>query len=328
MFTINATAEQILSIPTNAPELLFPKDVEEAKKIHRKLASIWHPDKKQQQGSDVLAHINVLFETHQIRSGTSTPIQHEVRLESVSDKSYSLTFLKHHRFEIGDMYIGVSYVTYVIDSGFSDLAKLALDTFHFKYPNKEMEKEHQRWLPSVKTSFEMKDGRTAIVLHKPPGYFLLKDLHNFLNGDIDPKHVAWILSCVYNINCYLKIANITHNDISPFTLFVNPTDHSVILMGGWWYSGKVGSKPIAVPSRTRNVSNDFTTKSVDSALIRLVGKELLGARLMKEPPELQRWLRGLGGEDSFEEYKKWYDLLNKVYGPRKFIKLDIPQSIY
>ena len=330
MLDTDATMEQILAIPVTEPHRLYPGNIDAARLTHRRLAAIWHPDKGKTRSSEVLAHINVLFDAavELITESRWTHGPSKFIFETKDGKKYQISYKKMHHFELGKVYIGENYVTYVVNPEYADLATNALKIMDFHYANKDMEKEHTRWLPAIHQVNICQDGSYVITLEKPPGYYMLQDVVDALGGQIDPRHVAWIVSCMCNINCYLKWANITHNNISAQTIFINPEKHSAILMGGWWYAGKVGHNPLAVPARTHKVGSDFRTKAIDGSLIRLTGLEICGPEFMNAPPVMQRWLRGLGNADSYTEYKNWSGVVDAAFGPRKFVKLEIPKEIY
>lgn len=329
MLGLTATASEILAIPLTKPYLLFPGDKEAASKHHKRLVAQWHPDRNKVP-SEVLSHINVLFAEalDAIERGrwygNST-----VRLKSAAGKTYELRYEKMRDFELGKVYIASKHVVYVLEPKFKDLAANALKRIRgLTFRDAKMEAEHRRYMPKIALAFASKAGEPVVVMKKEPDQFCLADVQEHLGGSFPQEHVAWILSSLYNINCYLKWAAVTHNDISPHNYFISATQHNGALIGGWWYAGEVGHKPPAVPSRTHRVGKDFTTKAIDGSLIRVTGTELLGAGMLKAPKPMQLWLRGLGSKDSFTEYRNWSDVLTASFGPRRYAELKLPASIY
>lgn len=327
-------AKSILDIPLSSPNALFPNDKDGAKRAHRKLSSHWHPDRNTDpKASEVLAHINALFDQAitLIDRGTWPSSGHvgsrKFRFATKEGASFELTYLRHRPFELGDLYVAKYNVMYVIREKYADLVERMLSTIKFTYRDPKLEKEHSKNLPRLLRHLVMKSGDHVILIQKAEDYHLLQDILDASGGSLSPRNATWIMSCLYNINCYLTIAGIAHNDISPMTVFVNAKTHEVQILGGWWYSSKVGVKPIAVPRRTSTVVTDYTVKN-DTSLIRLTGREVCGSELVKAPPGVQRWLRGLGVNNGIREYQLWSEQIVPEFGPRRFEVLAVPPHIY
>lgn len=336
------TPSVILSIAQ--PEKLFSGEsaVEDE---YRRLCKIWHPDRnKDPQANEVFVHFKLLKEAaeEKIAAGTwETPGLYT--FTDTKGKKFQIKYKRKHTFELGDMYVGEYTVTYFVDKSAEDLftnAKRMMSGFTFA--NDKMKGEIQRYLPEVHTVNETTD-RLVMVVKKDPEMVLLRDLLEHLGGKIDPKHVAWIMSTIYNISCYLKYAKLTHNSIGPDTFFVSPKKHSGALIGGWWYAAPLEKKLIAVPARTITYApRDLTAKKiadfrVDSELIRATGRELLGdgggSKLLSDPSipnALLNWLRTPGQGDAFSEYEDWVkSVLKDSFGERRFVELKVqPSDVY
>lgn len=318
------SAAEILTIPLSDCLRLFPGDLTEARKAHRRLAVKWHPDRAGGQG-DVMSHINVLFEKASER--LIGPTVSALRLECPK-VSYTLQYRTKHQFELGSIYVARGFVAYVVDEKFADLAMNAgRRVWGLKYRDSAMRSEHERYMPSIHQLLELKDGRVAVVFRKKPEHLMLSEVVQEI-GPLDSKHVAWILSSLYNINCYLKWAGICHNDIGPRSFFIDAKAHNGALIGGWWYAARETTKPIAVPARTRRAGSNYTSKAIDGSLIRMTGIELLGPNFKDAPKAMQQWLRGLGMSNSYEEYEGWSECLTKSFGARRYAELKLPDHLY
>lgn len=325
----NLSASDILAIPLGKPHLLFPGDVNGASLLHKRLVAKWHPDRNNGVGSDVMGHINVLFERalDGIQAGTFAGSS-VLKMEGRDGKGYTFRFQKMVPFELGRLYIASRSIVYVIGSRYTDLAKNAVSNIRsLGYHNDAMRQEHERYMPKVEKVLPLIGGDTALVIRKQADQVLLADVLSHFGGAIEPRHVAWIVSSLCNVNCYLKWARINHNDISPATYFISPTQHNGALLGGWWYSATTGNKPLAVPARTHGVGSDFTTKAIDGTLIRITGKELLGSEFAKAPMPMQMWLRGLGTKNSYDEYKAWSEMLTNAFGARRYAEMKLPDTL-
>jgi len=155
------------------------------------------------------------------------------------------------------------------------------------------------------------------------------DVCRVFGGSVDPRHVAWMMSSLHHIACYLTYARTTHNAISPDTCFLSPRRHAVSLLGGWWFSTASGERLRAMPTWSlRNVPQKIIDTQVgdpriDLTLIRAVGMYLLGPDGMaKAPAAMRRFLEGPVVEDAFKIYRTWIEqVLQESFGDRRFVDL-------
>lgn len=190
-----------------------------------------------------------------------------------------------------------------------------------------MKKEMERFLPQSRTFFDTKKGDYVYSLTKTPDQFRLSDLYKLGIGE---KHIAWIMSGLYNIACYLQYANIYHSDISMDTVFISPEHHAVSLLGGWEFSGPLDSKLTLLPARTHKniIFEKLASSALVNALIKRTGRELYGDKLDKKSP-VGMFLTTGSTSSPVDEYRKWMEVLEAQFGPRKFIKWSVnPNDVY
>lgn len=333
------TAAQVLSIPLTEPERLFSGDADKAKGEYRKLSMHWHPDRNgDADASKVCSHVNTLYDeaTRKLAAGT-WQVPGLFTFKATSGKEYGLRYKSRRPFELGTMYVAEKLACYVIDRENEDLyreAKRRLTSF--KFYDKKMEAEVRRYLPKI-TEEQVTADSFVMLVEKTPDVFCLADVLAASDGKLDPKHVAWIISSLMNIACYFKYAGIVHNDISTETVFVSPEHHSVMLLGGWWYSRPVGQKLMALSARTVNdcdpalLKKPLAEHALDLELVKLTAREALGhasssvlLRSKAAPPAMLTWLQTVGTDKVFEEYKLWQEkVLKEAFGPRKFVELKL-----
>ena len=142
---------------------------------------------------------------------------------------HAYKYQKHHEFELGSMFFGEN-IGFEIDSEYSDLCQNAFRVIsRLRFDDAEMRKQ---FAPQMPVDFMFYDRNVVCPnLNKD---ILLKDLIEY--HDIPPEHIAWIISRLLNIRCYLQHIGITHNCIDVNTVSVNPSNHWVWLFGGWWYA--------------------------------------------------------------------------------------------
>lgn len=339
------TAAELLAI--KEPERLFSSDMAAARGEYHALAMEWHPDRnKGPKANDVLSHINLLYREacKRLLEGTwQTPGC--LTLNSTDGKTYKIRYHIMFPFELGETTISRSIVVYLIDSPYRDLfregAKWAESRSHL-YADEKMRDEMMRSLPRHRNVFSIKD-RSVIVQEKDPGLVRLRDLVEYFDGKLDPKHVAWVLSSLYNLLCYFDFANVVHGDISLDTYFVDLEKHRGALLGGWWYARRKGERLIALPARTVDNmppdlwANKEADQRTDLSLVRLLGREMLGdasgARLRSDrsvPQALSEWLCYGTSGSALKDYEIWQKVvIPAAFGGRYFTRLDVkPGDIY
>ena len=344
--TLKLTAEEILQIDTQNPEKLFSLD--SFTKEFFRLRKFWHPDYNSDPlAKDVVYHLTQLSKTAKSRIETNTwngkaSLQYT---KTGDDKTFRFNYRSMREFELGKMYIGKSHVIYVIDPKNKDLFDNGVKAIRgIEYSEKRFETQFAPLLPNVIHSGETDIGY-VLVMHKPKKFVLLQDLIDFLpDNTLPPKHTAWVLSSMYNIAMFLNHAGITHNSILASTIFVDPSNHSCMLLGGWWYSAKQNTKLKAIPSELikilpkklftdKKAKTCYDSQAIKAVAINCLGDSTLGGSKLlfnKDiPKQIVNWIRTPASDSALEEYEGWNKTLENSYGERKFIKFttDISQIL-
>jgi hypothetical protein len=330
------TKEFILTIQEFDPERLFsnPDQVQTEYKI---LAKRFHPDVSTGD-LEVFQHINILRDKAEdkIKIGEwHTPGVLEIA--GKDDKTYRIKYVKDYEFGLGRAYIANHFVAYLFDSSNDDLIKNATKVIrNFPYPHPRVKAEIEPRLTKIKHEVDTTKGK-LLVLEKPVDTIRLLDLLDYSKGTLDPKHVAWVLSELYNVCCYLEKTNQTHNDLSLDTIYVNPALHTAHVVGGWWYSSTSNTRMQKKQSaRTVAFAPSSVLKSkiadikTDLELVKLTGRELLGddtgSKLINSslvPKPFLDWLRTASTGRAESDYKLWQDVLIKSFGSRRFTELEV-----
>lgn len=332
------TADDILVIPVDQPELLFSADEVTAKVEYRKLVSVWHPDQNPMVDEDVMAHVNVLYNLAVFRLATDTWVTPGViEFKTVDGKKFQMKYKATRSFELGDIYVGDSVVVYSLYKDNEDLYNNAKRIIkNFKFADDKMKKEVGKLLPEIHAEL-ITDDRLVMSIKKTPDQLLMSDVLSHFNGKIDPKHVAWMISRMYSICCYLKYANLMHAGLTVDSFLISPEQHTVHLVGGWWYARQLGEKldalpGIAVEFAPEDVLDEQVADSkIDLELLHATARQLLGdvvgSKLLMDkniPSTLVTWLRSLSKGDAYEEYKTWHTkTVIDSFGPRRFVDLKL-----
>lgn len=333
------SAAALLAIPLSEPERLFTGDEDTAKQEFRALATRWHPDRcPDAETTGVFQHVNRLYDSalRKLRGGV-WQAPGLLTLRATDGAAYKIRYRKEHEFELGRLFIGREIATYVVDKEHSDLFQNALQTIHrLPCANARMAAEVERYLPEIIRHFDTEDYR-VLVVKKAPDWVLLRDVLDHSGGSMDARHVAWIVSSLLNLACYLDYARLAHNAILTDTYFISPQRHSGALLGGWWYAVPQGQRLLAAPAATVQYAPfDVMTRKcgdirTDLEMVRALGRELLGdmtgIRLTSAkaaPQPLLDWLRLPASGSALNDYKTWQrQVLRDSFGARRFVKLDV-----
>ncbi|MFL5381490.1 MAG: molecular chaperone DnaJ [Longimicrobiaceae bacterium] len=340
------TAAALLAIPAHRPEKLFSGDEEADRKLYRRLAFDFHPD-RHPENAEAFKRLGELKKERdrQIEENAWCGAGvHELVLRN--GKRLAIRYLRRHAFELGTLLISPRSVTWLVREEHGALYAAAARTIgDFRYANGAMRKEMERFLPRVELKAETTTG-FVLVIARRPDLVRLRDVLDHLGGRMDPRHVAWILSTLHHLGAYLQWAGLTHNAIDLDSYFISPQRHSGVLLGGWWYARRAGETMTHLPGPSVNVwktilpshaaAKKQATHKLDRELIRLVGRSLLGdaggTRLLRDaavPAGLARWVTTPGADDGIEDYANWARARDAAFGPRRFVVMDLtPQAIY
>lgn len=336
---VNAlTANAILKVPAGEPERIFTPDLDAIKKDFHILLKKWHQDRcKHPKAKDITIRINELHDAaiKKVMAGI-WKVPGLLEVTSTLGKKYQIKYKKDRPFELGHMYIGHNILVYEVAKANKDLFQNALRRVQsFRFPDNKRKEEFTLLLPRLKVAFETANA-CYMVMEKTEDVVLLRDLMEYMGGEIPPKVMAWVMSTLCNMANYLQWHKMTHNAISLDTFFVSTVHHTGLLLGGWWYAVPEGQRLLAAPARTNALMSSSQRRSktservLDLDSIRLLGREMLGdaegiklRKNKKLPKELVGWLCSVSTGDALKDYDQWDKVLKASFGPRRFHKLEI-----
>ena len=339
-------ASDILAIPDDKPEMLFVSGMSVDARF-KLLIKQWHPDvSKDPLSQQVTAKINVLMDRARAvnldpdKVAAAKVTGHDVlSLRGTDGVVRNVRYARRFSFELGECYYGSSYVVYVVDPRYSKLYESAVSTIStLHFADDRMAREVGKYTPKIKSTFTSSTGERVLVLEKPEGTYTLRHVLEARGGSLEPEHAAWITSSLLNVCCYLQWARLSHGDISLDSVFVSPSEHSIYLLGGWWYAAGIDDVLTHLPARTARlapadiVGEKRADTRTDLILARALVREVLGdppvADLMvgrtKVPGPMARFLSLAGPGLALEDYKVWMEsILPSSFGARRFVELKI-----
>lgn len=330
-------ANTILSI-TKCGDL-FPYGEDKVKAKYKELVKEWHPDTNSSpEASNVFAKITGLYNhALELLSNGQWEKTNYILISKDNSKKIALNYDTYFDFELGTCYVTKTKVVYVLGSDKEKYYNNAIQRIEgLQYKDKKMEEDLSRFFPKIYQTFKTNNGEYVIVLDKTEDVFPLKNVFEYFNQKIDDKHVAWIISRLCNLTCYLKFSGLVHNGININNCFVSPKYHSILLLGGWWYTTKENGNMVGTTKdifSIMSVSAKGSKKSsslTDLESVKLLGRQLLGETNCRKlsldssiPKPFVNFLIGGSGNNSYEEFTKWDKALTNSYGKRKFINMEI-----
>lgn len=324
------------------PGDIFTNDFNIARSEYKALVKKYHPDVcKSPKAKDIFQKItefyNDALEEIANKTWSKTNL---IKINKKSGKGVEITFLTTFNFELGVCYVCNNHIVYVFDSDKKKYRDNMVDILKtLKYRDREMEEEFSRYFPKIVDTYETAEGKYCVVLTKTPDVFPLKSLHEFYKGKIPDRHVAWIMSRLSNISCFLKYNGIIHNGISIENCYISPEHHAMMLYGGWWYAVKEKTNMIGTTKEIYDLmpvsakSSKIASYITDLESIKYIGRSLLGdsncrtlAAKATIPKSILEFLIKGSGDDAYKEFKDWDAALDKGYGIRKFIPLNVTKE--
>lgn len=335
-------AKKWLTIPDSKAKEIFGETADAIRVVYRKLAQRWHPDRNTSPDAvEVFVRIQKL---HRIATGedsvdsTNSLNLSECEIVDASGKRFSFKGQSFERFELGFFYRGKGSFAYKVEKNHKEFFNKAVSIIkNFNFANEDMKKAMLPCLPEIAGHPLGEDGG-LLVIKKNVESVRLRDLFNYIlktDKAMDARHVAWVLSGLFNISCYLEYSDLAHQAISLDSVWVTPRTHDVSLLGGWFFAQNFNQPIKVLPSYSASLAsskylkNKIAEKGFDRELIRAVGRELLGDRTGQRlksygvPDPIINFLLDIPAKTAVEDYKNWKECLRKVFGDPKFIKMEI-----
>ena len=206
---------------------------------------------------------------------------YNLQITTTVGSTISFDCLEFKPVDIGGLYIAEDSLIYEVSKQNKDLVdNFVKRSSYISFFTDEMKDTFSSRLPMTTVLYESAD-YYYVVVSKDSNFICLEDVNNYLNENIDLKHVAWIISGLLDISCYLCATKQLHGDINLTSVFINPENHQVALFGDWWYSMDLGDKLLAVPQRTfSSLTSELLTSAkasneIDRILIKKLCRELI-----------------------------------------------------
>ncbi len=279
-------------------------DIENFESSFRELAKKYHPDITGK--NDEFVHIKNLYDLAKKQINQKVFITEKFLF--VDKKKFEIK--EKFDFSYGTLITTQKNAIYLFDKN-KDLLKNNFKNFSFS--SDKMKEQFNQLLPIYqKTEFFESH---SIQFIKNENFIPLAKIIQY---NIPEETSIWILNRLYSIANYLKYLNIVHLDISKHTVFVNLENHTVSLLGGWYYVVKLNDIIKSMPLETyKQLPNSIISSKIASEKIMSIQiKNLILSFFDKRKINnyFKDWLTKPSEENIFIEYKKWdTEILQKIF---------------
>lgn len=320
---------------------LFEPSLDRIKERYLEMVKRYHPDSwSDHRAADVFAHISKL--KNQAMEDLQSGIWHQkgiINLEMKRGGWFRVQYSNSDEFELGKTYIGSDKVLYLIDREYEEFFQNAIKRINdLRFANEKMKQEFIPFLPRIIRQGIAKNDSLVLLIEKDPGEYQLTDIWQRLDKRIDARNVAWMISRLNSLCCYLQYNEVVHNGLILDNLFINPKEHTIALYGGWWYAVKEDSKLIGTTAEVYDMMSDRCRNEklaecrTDQEMVHEIAKILLDNKSMvfkagdttDIPPSMAAWIRNGTSKDAFKEFDIWNKTLDRSWGERKFVELKVP----
>lgn len=237
----------------------------------------------------------------------------------------SMQYRECLEFEIGKRYSSDDSVIWEFDE---EKSRYALNSYKsvmlIDFFDNKMRQTYESRIPKIGKSF-VSNSRSYIRISKKSNEYPMDLFLKRYGNKLDGRDIAWMISRMVDLCCFLKTQGLVHNGICKENLWINSDSHMICLYGGWWYAVQEGEKMIGttrdifnlMPTRIRTskLADSITDMECVRAMFRKIAKDIPDGYV---PKEIRKWIDEGSTSDPINEYVRWNETLDKAYGCRKF----------
>ncbi|RKR92289.1 hypothetical protein BDK92_6727 [Micromonospora pisi] len=333
---MNFTEAVALVRAARTPSDLFGNEQPAA--TYRKMARLLHPDAapagETSTATAVFARLADLWAGHQGRGGPG--LQTRRHRYTIGERFATGDLANLYRVRYDGEHALLKLPRQPASNDLLDREASALDTLR-----KRGEARHRAYAPRLVESFRHEDPvtgvrRTANVLAHSPGLVPLTEVNRAYPDGLDPRDVAWIWRRLLVALGWAHRAGVLHGAVLPDHVLIEPERHGVVLVD-WCYSvGADGGSVPALVARYRDwyppevARRGPAVPATDIHLASRCMEWLMGARA---DIALLRFVRGCTlrdprrrPSDAWRLLGELDELLERLYGPRRFRRLVLPTA--
>lgn len=298
---------------------LFEEDEKKIREKYRELVKKIHPDVcKDPRAQEAFSNLQRLYDRaiDCIRLGCwdeTDTLQLPGRAK--------IHYLHSKPFELGKRFVTDNELIWVFDSTKEKYLKQYIQT-ELTYKDKRMATIYQEKMPVVEDFSDR-----AIFVKRDPREFPMDLFLSAYQKKLTARDIAWMVSRMCDLLCFLNFNKIVLNAITPENLFINADTHSISIYGGWWYSAQIGEKMTGVSKSIFDIMPFSVRNSkLSSPITDIESMRIMFQRICKDkeiPDPFKKWLEAGSLDDPIQEYERWNEALDKSWGKRRFVEFEI-----
>ena len=297
----------------------FERDERKIRQKFRDAAKTIHPDIcSDPRATEAFERLTKLYDQalKDIRSGNWSE-SNIVRLPGFGAIRY-----RHSMWtEFGARYVTNDRVIWTFDSDKKKYKQLFLDGLRLinwgRY-SKKLSDGHKKQIGAIERATDR-----AIAIKKDIDEYPLDLFLAVYQDKLDGRDIAWMISRMCSLACFLKISGIVHNGLEPTNLFISPKNHTISILGGWQYAVNSGQKMTGVSREIFDLmpfsvkTNGIATSETDIESIRRMFQKIVQDK-DDIPVPMMDWIMKGSCDDALHEFVLWDEAIKKAYGVRKF----------
>lgn len=319
------TIDEILSCRSCTE--LFPTDLLKAEKIYLDLMRKFHPDRcSDPKSAQATAVVNELYRRIRRKPTIQTLQLEPSGYYTTHCPHYSFEYVREYEREDGIMYYSDGSLNFVIEPELNSLLKQTLLRRASCHVPWEIENQMIMAFPKISEVIPLASGKTCVKVSVENGELPLDEVLNFYGKNLDSRHAAWIVSRLLGICCFAELSGTVLNCICTENLLINPEQHTVRLVGGWWFAVSEGEKMYGAQSevynampascRTDGIARHITDLECVKAICRKIFPE-------NSPEPLQKYSEAACSANAFTELEYWEEVIFKAFGGRFFTPMKL-----
>lgn len=302
---------------------IFPEDINLAQPIYMALMLKYHPDKcSDPRAADASAVINELYgklkKAHKVQE----------KLFRCGSRAIEIRYLMALDQEYGTEYIAERNVYFLIGNDFEDCfteSEARSDLFFREFLPQQILAQADVFLPVVSSIIHTDEGLLVETCKRSSELPLSKVL-DLYGGRLDSRHAAWIISRLLGICCYAETRGIVWNCLAEENLFIDPSEHTVRVGGGWWFAAREGSRMTGVQSCIYDsLPAQSKTDGTARHITDLESVKALARRILPDdtPASVRDFSESICSSSAFEEMEKWEQTIIEGFGGRRFTQMNV-----
>ncbi|MEU5881561.1 lipopolysaccharide kinase InaA family protein [Spirillospora sp. NPDC047279] len=323
---------------------LFGDDLAEATRTYRRLARLVHPDATGGRTRDAFGRLNALWRAHtRADADTISTRRHSYRLDHLTADG-DLANLYHATYD-GNREAVIKLPRDPRDSDLLEREAVAL-----RQLPEDGDERYRAYVPKLVESFRHRDDATGVrrqanVIEALGGFRSLAEVRAAYPGGVDPRDAAWMWRRLLVALGFAHRAGVLHGAVLPEHVLVHPEKHGLVLVdwcysvpGCYSYADATGRVPAMVDRYTSWYPPEVPARERASAATDIYMATLCMTDLMggtgpdgTAPKAMRMFAKGCllssrkrRPDDAWRLLGEFDDLLDRLYGPRRFRPFHMP----